>query len=79
MRRVSVVILNFTAFWLVVTVVAFVLGHWVAGAISFVMMILGFAGLRYYWRNPPHRGRRPTRIATDPNESFPRSERDPRG
>jgi len=52
MRRVSVVILNFTGFWLILTVVAFALGHWVAGVISALITVAGGAGLTYRWRNP---------------------------
>jgi hypothetical protein len=51
-HRLSVVFLNFTAFWLVLTVVAFALGHWAAAAISLVITAIGGAGLVYRWRNP---------------------------
>jgi membrane protease YdiL (CAAX protease family) len=52
MRRVSSYFLMFTGFWLIVTVVAFALGHWGAGAISALFTVAGGAGLRYRWRSP---------------------------
>jgi hypothetical protein len=51
-HRTSVVFLTFTAFWLVLTVVAFALGHWAAGGISLVITAVGAAGLGYRWQNP---------------------------
>jgi hypothetical protein len=50
--RVSGFFLTFTAFWLVLAIVAFARSHWVAGAISLVIMVVGAALLRYRWRNP---------------------------
>ena len=50
--RVSVVTTNFTAFWLVLAIVAFVLHHWAAGAICLALTAAGGAGLAYRWPHP---------------------------
>jgi hypothetical protein len=51
-RRVSVVLLTFTVFWLALTVVAFVLGHWIAGVVALLLTAGGAASMAYRWRNP---------------------------
>jgi membrane protease YdiL (CAAX protease family) len=52
LRRISVVFVNFTLFWLTLTVVAFALGHWEAGVVCVVVTLGGGAGLAYRWRKP---------------------------
>jgi hypothetical protein len=51
-HRASGVFLNFTLFWLTLTVVVFAIGHWAAGAICLGITVAGAVGLRYRWRNP---------------------------
>jgi hypothetical protein len=58
MRRVSIVILNFTGFWLVLAIIAFAVGHWTAGLISLVLAAVGGAFIGYRWRNPTPSARR---------------------
>jgi hypothetical protein len=58
MRRVSIVILNFTGFWLVLAIIAFAVGHWTAGAISLVLAAVGGVVIGYRWRNPTPSARR---------------------
>lgn len=52
MHRLSLYFLMLTGFWLILTVVAFALGHWQAGVISALITVAAGAGLRYRWRNP---------------------------
>jgi hypothetical protein len=52
MRRVSVVVLNFTGFWLVLAIIAFAMGHWAAAVISLALAAVGGGYIGYRWRNP---------------------------
>ena len=51
-RRFPVGISCFTLTWLVLTIIAFTLGHWVAGGICLALTVAQGALLRYRWHHP---------------------------
>ena len=51
-RRFPVGITCFTLTWLVLTIVAFALGHWVAGGICLALTVAQGALVRYRWHHP---------------------------